>query len=175
MDDNERGGVTVPIANEVKRTAARFASFVAEQEKGKVSLQEYTAAVVVLVGVAQQGTSGGRAAAQVLLSAYNGSEWQLDITDLNNLDRNNFEAAMTVIRGRHDTWTEPHSVIQNGSRIFDGLWKKWFRWHVAERGKIDCRFCDGRGLIFSSRDDESDEGTLCKHCQGSGRVCRCQK
>ena len=167
--------IRMPMPKETELTAAGFAGMVAEEGKVKVSLQEYAAAVAVLVGVAQQGTSGGRAAAQVLLSAYNGSEWQLDVTDLNSLDRKNFEAAMTVIRERHDTWTEPHSVIQNGSRIFDGLWKKWFRLHVTERGKIDCPSCDGRGLIFRNRDDDDEEGTPCKRCQGSGRVCRCQK
>ena len=162
------------VATENELSQKAVARMIAEEETGKVSPQDYTVAVIKLVKLAQQSTSSGRAAAQVLLSAYNGFEWQLDVTDLNSLDRKNFEAAMTVIRGRHDTWTEPHSVIENGNTIFQNLWKQWSRLHVVERGKVDCPTCDGRGRVYRDLNDDNDEGTPCKRCQGSGRLCRCQ-
>lgn len=43
------------------------------------------------------GTSGARAAAGVLLSLYNGSRFQLDLTELRLLDGSNLTAAMAVI------------------------------------------------------------------------------
>lgn len=172
MEDADEKSLSMP--KETEMTAVQFAKMEPEKQNGMVSLQEYAAAVAVLVEVAQQVTSGGRAAAQVLLSAYNGSEWQLDITDLNNLGRFHFEAAMTVIRGRHDTWAEPHTLIPNGPMIFDELWKQWSGLHVAERGEVDCVSCDGRGVI-SLKGDGHNPWTPCQRCQGRGRVSRCQR
>jgi hypothetical protein len=65
-----------------------------------VKKEEYAKAVARLDDLAQQGTGGGRVAAQVLLSAYNGFDFQLDVSDLGSLDRENFETAMLIIRGR---------------------------------------------------------------------------
>jgi len=134
--------------------------------------EEYAAAVAKLVDLAQQGTGGGRVAAQVVLSAYNGFDFQLDITDLGNLDRSNFEAAMTVIRGRYELSMEPQNVIANGEKIFARLWDRYSRLNVKNRGKVDCRRCDGRGALFADEDDET--GTPCKVCDGTGRVCECK-
>lgn len=44
------------------------------------------------------GTSGGNAAAKLLLGLYNGRRFPFDLTDLRVFDQTNFEAAMTVIR-----------------------------------------------------------------------------
>lgn len=137
----------------------------------KITKEEYAAAVISLIHLAQQGTSGGKVAAQVLLSAYNGEEFQLDVASLNNLDRNNYELAITVIRGRYEICCEPHSVVKEGSKIFGALWDRWRRLHVEERGKRECPDCGGRGKIFA--DDDDDVGTPCPRCKGKRRVCGC--
>jgi len=136
-----------------------------------VNREEYAKAVAQMVELAQGGTGGGRVAAQVVLSAYNGWDYQLDVADMGNLDRANHAAAMQVIQGRYDTGCEPHSVLENGERVFQGLRKQWSNLHVYERGKKDCPTCDGRGLVFKNYDDE--DGTPCTRCDGKGRVCRC--
>ena len=137
-----------------------------------VTTEQYADAVAKLVNVARQGTGGGLVAAQVLLSAYNGFDYQLDISSLGNLDRDNFESAMVIIRGRYETGKEPHTLVANGDRIFGALWNQWFRLHVKERGKVDCPRCDGRGRTYANDNDE--DGTPCALCEGKGRVCRCR-
>ena len=62
--------------------------------------ETYTQAVCKLIELAQGDTGGSRGAAQVLLSAYNGEAWQLNVVDLCVLDKNNYKAALDVIRGR---------------------------------------------------------------------------
>lgn len=101
----------------------------------KISIDEYAAAVKLLAGLAQQDTSGSRVAAQVLLSAYNGEEWQLDITDLGILSSDYYEAALVVIRGRTELMIEPHKLIENSEAIFHRLWDLWQAYHVNNRGK----------------------------------------
>lgn len=149
--------------NDAQDGAKALARLIAEEEKGRVSVEAYTAAVKELVGLAQTFTSGGRAAAQVLLSCYNGYDFQCDLTDLNNLDRANFELAIVVIRGRRDTGKEPHQVIDKGSEIFLQLREDWISLHVAERGTLECTRCDGSGKVG---------GEECAHCGGFGRKLR---
>jgi hypothetical protein len=140
----------------------------------KVTKEQYADAVVKFVDLARQPTSGGRVAAQVLLSAYNGMEFQLDLASMGNLDRDNFEIAMTIIRGRYETWTEPHHLIANGDTIFCNLWDTWFALHVKERGKVECPTCDGRGQLLLNPEDENDERAKpCPRCAGNRRICRC--
>lgn len=92
----------------------------------------------------------------MVLSAYNGFDFQVDIAGLGNLDRKNHALAMTVIQGRYDTGCEPHEVIPNGSKVFGKLWERWRRLHVEERGRMECPACDGRGFIYLNPEDESD-------------------
>jgi len=140
----------------------------------KISKQEYAEAVVALIKLAQQGTSGGRCAAQILLSAYNGAAFQVDLASLGNLDRNNHETAMIVIQGRYDTGCEPHNMVKGGDKIFHDLWDRWIRLHVEERGKRECPTCDGRGVIFLRPNDEHDNSSKpCARCEGKGRICGC--
>ena len=73
--------------------------------------ERYTAAVLKLIPLAQGDTGGSRVAAQILLSAYNGEEFQLNIVDLTNLDRKHYIAALSVIRGRVELGIEPHTVL----------------------------------------------------------------
>lgn len=67
--------------------------------------------------LAQGDTGGSRVAAQVLLSAYNGEAWQLNVVDLCVLDKSNYKAALDVIRGRVELYIEPHTLIANGIRF----------------------------------------------------------
>ena len=59
--------------------------------------QEYIDAIIKLVPLAQGDTGGSRVAAQVLLSAYNGNDFQLDIVDLCRLDSGHYQAALAAI------------------------------------------------------------------------------
>ncbi len=136
-----------------------------------VSQEEYAKAVAACLELAQQSTGGGRVAAQVLLSAYNGDSFQLDVTDLCNLDRSNYENALTVIRGRYEIRREPQEMVVDGSKIFRALWNQWARLELSERAKIKCPDCD-RGKIYKNSDDEI--GVVCTRCAGTGRVCGCK-
>jgi len=98
-----------------------------------VTRKGYERAVRTLIVLAQNETSGGRVAAQVVLSAYNGGEWQLDVTDLALLDRKHYLAALNVIRGRNELGIEPHEVIPEGQKVFNRIWNKWRCYHVAHR------------------------------------------
>jgi hypothetical protein len=148
--------------------------FPEEPNVEKVRKEQYAEAVDKFVDLALQQTSGGRVAAQVLLSTYNGSEFQLDLASMGNLDRENFETAMTIIRGRYETGREPHNLIANGSKVFRGLWDTWFALHVIERGKATCPTCDGGGELWLDPDDEKDDRTKpCPRCAGKRRVCGC--
>lgn len=136
----------------------------------KVTVEAYGEAVLRLLKIAKTGTSGARAAAQVLLSAYNGEEWQLDIVDLSLLDRDYYTAALLVIRGRTELSVEPHTLIEDGSRHFGELWDRWERLHVKKQGKIACRSCDGRGFTYQTEEDcDLGNRTTCRACGGKGR------
>lgn len=138
----------------------------------RISPAEYATAVAACVELAQHGTGGGRVMAQVLLSAYNGDSFQLNVTDLCNLDRGNYALALAVIRGRYELSREPHEVIADGSKIFGALWTKWARLELTERAKISCPDCD-RGKIYKNEDDEV--GVVCSRCAGKGRICGCDR
>lgn len=87
----------------------------------------------LLEAAGHSGTSGGKAAAQVLLNLYNGFEFHTDLTDLVYLDREHFTAALTAIELRIATMTEPHSVIADGDARFRALWDEWAHLHVKRR------------------------------------------
>ena len=65
-----------------------------------IDTETYSLAIHKLVTMAQDDTGGARVAAQVLLSAYNGDAYQLNIVDLCNLDKDHYLAALSVIRGQ---------------------------------------------------------------------------
>lgn len=136
-----------------------------------ITLEEYAEGVATLVRLAGDGTSGSRAAAQVLLSAYNGADWQLDITDLCVLDHGHYVAALAVIRGRTEICVEPHELIADGGRHFQRLWEQWSRYHIDNRWKKQCPECYGSGLIFENKDDELEGSQVtCWRCDGEGIV-----
>ena len=58
------------------------------------------------------GTSGGNAAATLLLSLYNGNRFQFDLTRLRGMDVGNLEAAFTVmLMDATRCWCEVHELI----------------------------------------------------------------
>lgn len=129
----------------------------------------YGQAILKLAPAAQGDTGGAMAAAQVLLSAYNGNAYQLNIVDLCNLDKDHYQAALAVIRGRKELGAEPQNLIENGDQIFKELRKQWQRLHVENRGKPTCNLCYGSGLIPEYPDDENNYSQkTCTQCEGRG-------
>ena len=102
----------------------------------QIRLDEYITGIEILVPLAQGDTGGARVAAQVLLSAYNGEDFQLDIVDLGLLDEKYYFAALAVIRGRTEHRTEPHTLISGGDKIFQELCRIWKGYHVQRRGQF---------------------------------------
>jgi hypothetical protein len=98
-----------------------------------VTPEKYASSVLNLLKFAQMDCGGSRVCAQVLLSAYNGSEFQLDITDLCLLDEQLYSDALTVIRGRVELNVEPHILITDGDKLFDKLWRQWDSYNVKSR------------------------------------------
>lgn len=131
--------------------------------------QDYAAAIVKLVSLAQGDTGGSRVAAQVLLSAYNGADFQLDIVDLCNLDRVYYQAALAVIRGRVELREEPQNFVKNGDEVFRDLWHRWERLHVSNRGIPDCFTCHGSGSVYVDPEDDTNyDRKPCPKCGGKG-------
>lgn len=115
----------------------RIAEHLQEQEflrkRLTVTRADYSEAVESLLSIADGDTSGSRAAAQVLLSTYNGYNYHMDLTDLCVLDLKYIESALVVMRGRTLLSIEPHSVIANGSERFLALEDSWPGLHVHRR------------------------------------------
>lgn len=100
-----------------------------------VTPEEYRLAVNTLVDVALTETTGGRAAAQVLLSAWNGYVWQLDIPDLCYLDYDLLEQALIVIRGRIILMKEPQEVIPEGNAVMKRIAAQWQHLNAERHGE----------------------------------------
>lgn len=106
-----------------------------QDASNQVTKNDYAHAVCELINLADLGCGGSRAAVQVVLSLYNGDNWQLDLTDLCVLDDRYFNAAITAITGRRKHGIEPHELIKNGQAIFDRLQDEWKRYHVKNRNR----------------------------------------
>lgn len=100
-----------------------------------VTKNDYAHAVCELINLADMGCGGSRAAAQVVLSLYNGIVWQVNLCDLYNLDDHYFNSAITAISGRRKFGIEPHELIKNGQAIFERLQDEWKRYHVKNRNR----------------------------------------
>ena len=137
--------------------------------------EQYATAVAELVKMTlNHSGSGARAAAQVLLSAYNGSNWQLNVTDLCNLDGTNYGYVMTVIEGRRSLSCEPHTTLHDGQALFEKLQRKWARLHINNRWKEDCYSCDGHGQKFQEDEDHPEGGEWrdCQTCNSEGSIAK---
>ncbi len=133
---------TLPTTGDGYRITASSPQHVADSVNQQIRMtlrqydaeQPYREAVQVLskMCLVHDG-SGAYAAAQVLLSTYNGNNYHVDLTDLCSLDEDNLRHAMAVINGRVCTFREPHNMIENGSKIFDELEEKWGHLSVYKR------------------------------------------
>lgn len=141
----------------------------------RISAKEYANVIKACLEIAVQDTGGARVMAQVLLSAYNGDSFQLDVASLSNLDQENYGYALAVIRGRSELGIEPHELIANGSKVFRDLWTQWQRLELVERAKRTCPDCDGRGKIYPDPYNDDLAPRPCERCAGTGRICRCGK
>lgn len=99
---------------------------------------KYKAALEKLVKATVHGGSGSRAAAQILLSLYNGSDWQMDLTDLRLLDPESREAAITALKFDAQVNEEPHTVLDDGNAIYDRLKHAWPTLYNPIRHHDDC-------------------------------------
>ena len=134
-----------------------------------IDTETYSLAILELAATAQGATGGAGVAAQVLLSAYKGDAYQLNIVDLCKLDPDHYQAALSVIRGRKELGGEPQNFLNNGEQIFKELWQQWERYHVKNRGKPTCNLCYGSGLIPEYPDDENNYSQkTCTQCDGKG-------
>lgn len=129
-----------------------------------ITLSAYSLAVAQLMTLANRDVGGSLASAQVLLSAYNGYDWQLDITDLCTLDETHYQAALNVIRGRVELRTEPQETMADKGVSFQKLWERWKRYHISNRHKPACSHCMGNGETY----DEDDNPEICFMCEGTG-------
>ena len=124
----------------------RFKGRLEEEEflRSQLSVTEadYRDSVIALVKLARGDTSGGRAAAQVLLSLYNGSAWHADLTDLCVLDLQNLQHALIAIRGRVVLGKEPQSLIDSGTQVFEELCDLWKSLNTWERYAAKYRDAD---------------------------------
>lgn len=139
-----------------------------EQLQVKLTMEDYRTAVIELYRLAKQDTSGSRAAAQVLLSAYNGYNWQLDVTDLVFLDRYYREQALILMECRSLFSEEPHRLIKDGSDRFMALQHRWRKLHINNRWKSECSDCLGLGFCYP--DEDKDDTETCDTCKGRGQV-----
>lgn len=139
---------------------------------GMVTEELYMAAIYLLLKAAQRDSGQSGRCAQVLLSAFDGDDFQLSICALYWLDADLYNAAITVIRGRSELGLSPHRFVEDGDNVFENLCLRWQGLHVKNRGKVHCPHCDGRGVIYRNFDDE--EAVPCDYCEETGRVCRCK-
>ena len=93
--------------------------------RNQVDEADYKNAILRLLKLAQSDSSAGEVAAQILLSTYNSYNWHAPLAWFGHLDALNFDAAITVIKGRWSLHCEPHNVIQNGHSIFEELKANW--------------------------------------------------
>tara|TARA_A200000159_G_scaffold147384_1_gene154405 strand:+ start:2958 stop:3332 length:375 start_codon:yes stop_codon:yes gene_type:complete len=121
------------MANE--RILARMQETEFLRQKLTVTERDYSEAVSSLLNVALGDTSGSRAAAQVLLSTYNGNNYHMDLTDLCVLDLKYVEQSLIVLRGRVMLCSEPHQMIEDGKAKFERLEKQWEHLYVKNRHK----------------------------------------
>lgn len=137
--------------------------------KFELFTSEYGQSIAALMKLAKGDTHGSKVAAEVLLSAYNGTFFQLSIPSLCSLDEKNYRHAITVIHGRKATFREPQGFIDNGDDQFSAIWEQWKDvLHVQERFKSMCDRCYGTG---KKQDEEGESASEdCWYCDGYGKL-----
>ena len=138
-------------------------------QEPRLTMNDYAKATEALYQCAIEDTGSSRAAAQLLLSAYNGYNWQLDVTDLCLLHGNLKQQALIFIECRLTLRKEPHRVLGSGHKKFSALANQWRRYHIRNRWKQECYECYGKGKVYLNPDDENDHRTKpCPDCDGQG-------
>lgn len=101
-----------------------------------VTHDEYAKAIIHLFELSELNCGGSVRAAQVLLSLYNGFNFNADLADISTgLDAWHLQSALIAIKGRSQLNTEPHRVIQDGDIHFRKLCEDWF-----ESLRVDKRY-----------------------------------
>jgi hypothetical protein len=121
------------MSTQNSRISARLQEEAFLRDHLSVTLVDYVEAVESLLQVALGDTSGSRAAAQVLLSTYNGYNYHMDLTDLGLLDLALIDNSLIVLRGRTILSMEPHSIVENGANRFLQLEESWPGLHNTRR------------------------------------------
>ena len=135
----------------------------------RITSEQYAKSVLSLLKLARSGGgSATGAAAQILLSTYNGSHWHVDLTDLCHFDPEHYQDALNVIRGRVELYKEPHSVIADGNSHFRALWDDWYLFHVGNRNLRICPECEDSGKEWDS--EWTHVIGPCRRCDGARRV-----
>lgn len=98
-----------------------------------VTLPDYQQAVKTLLHVALTDTSGGRVAANLLLSLYDDATYPFPIADLGVLDLDLLEHALIAIRGRVLLAEEPHTIVTDGKKLFEQLVQRWPQLQAQQR------------------------------------------
>lgn len=88
-------------------------------------MNKQQSAVNKLVRLANSSCGSSRAAAAVLLSAYDPANYPLEITELCLFDEEYLAAAMVVISLRVWNGREPHNFLIDGDAVFHRLVNEW--------------------------------------------------
>ncbi|WP_299582022.1 hypothetical protein [uncultured Microbulbifer sp.] len=83
-----------------------------------------TQSVETLLRVAGRHSGASEIAAQVLLSAWNSSDFSVPVANLSLLDGDNFQHALNVINLRYHG-RAPQNVIADGEKKFHALYREW--------------------------------------------------
>ena len=103
------------------------------QQRLATSPADYQLAVKTLLPVALTDTSGGRVAANLLLSLYDSDTYPFPLADLAGLDSPLLEQALIAIRGRAVLMEEPHLLIDDGKQLFARLVALWPHLQASKR------------------------------------------
>ncbi|WP_444903801.1 hypothetical protein ACJJIU_00110 [Microbulbifer sp. CnH-101-E] len=83
-----------------------------------------TQSVETLLRVANGYSGASEIAAQVLLSAWNSSDFAVPVASLSLLDGDNYQHALNVMNLRYHG-RAPQSVIADGEKKFHALYREW--------------------------------------------------
>ena len=89
------------------------------------TIQEFTKSLEHFVRGAERDYGSSRVFAHFLASLYNGFRVKADVSDIGVLDPVSFEHLMNVMRSCYMTQRKPHTFIDNGSEIFEGIISQW--------------------------------------------------
>ena len=97
-------------------------------------MNKQQSAVNKLVRLANSSCGSSKAAAAVLLSAYDPANYPLEITELCLFDEEYLAAAMMVISLRVWNGREPHEFLIDGRDVFQRMIDDWGRaLHISNR------------------------------------------